>query len=64
MAKIYTFHAKKSNSTEAIIPLINEVDDFDIYCDEYFDGSDIALSDDGQSVTRTFQIKVPCFYFA
>ena len=53
MAKMYTFDAKKSNWTETIVPPIKEVDDsneFDMECDEYFDGSDISLSDDGQSV--------------
>ena len=54
MAKMYTFDDKKSNWTETIIPPIKEVNDdydnFDMDCQEYFDGSDIALSDDGQSV--------------
>ncbi|KAI2502493.1 hypothetical protein MHU86_11925 [Fragilaria crotonensis] len=53
MAKMYTFDTKKSNWTETVVPPIKEVDgnnDFDSECEEYFDGSDIALSDDGQSV--------------
>jgi hypothetical protein len=53
MAKMYTFDTKKSNWTETIVPPIKEADgnnDFDSDCEEYFDGSDISLSDDGQSV--------------
>jgi hypothetical protein len=58
MAKMYTFDDKKSNWTELSIPPIksptkDDADDesyFDEYCSEYFDGSDIALSDDGESV--------------
>ena len=60
MAKMYRFDSTRSNWTETIIPPVKytgdmdcESDynfDFDEYCGEYFDGSDIALSDDGQSV--------------
>lgn len=54
MAKIYSFDSKKSNWTETIIPPIklseDHDDEFDELCEEYFDGDDIALSDDGQSV--------------
>jgi hypothetical protein len=54
MAKMYTFDSTKSNWTESIIPPIKRVhgdyDSFDEDCEEYFDGSDISLSDDGLSV--------------
>ena len=60
MAKMYTFDSTKSNWTETIIPPVKHTEDadsesdydfeMDEYCEEYFDGSDIALSNDGQSV--------------
>eukprot|EP00545_Synedropsis_sp_CCMP1620_P013230 CAMPEP_0119010194 /NCGR_PEP_ID=MMETSP1176-20130426/4853_1 /TAXON_ID=265551 /ORGANISM="Synedropsis recta cf, Strain CCMP1620" /LENGTH=1086 /DNA_ID=CAMNT_0006962821 /DNA_START=71 /DNA_END=3331 /DNA_ORIENTATION=+ len=59
MAKMYTFNDNKSNWTEHSIPPIkmadaddddNEDDCFDQFYNEYFDGTDIALSDDGESV--------------
>jgi hypothetical protein len=54
-AKMYTFDAKKSNWTETVIPPIkanvtSDGDDFDDLMENWFDGNDISLSDDGKSV--------------
>ena len=55
MAKVYTFNDKK-NWTETVIPPIkssgsgDNEDEWDLYYDSFFSGSDIALNDDGNFV--------------
>lgn len=60
MAKVYTFNETKKNWTEVVIPPVKESnntdfeewgEEYDLYFETYFDGSDIGLSDDGKFIS-------------